>query len=71
LAFDESWVVVAGWLVEPLVAVVELAGGEQAGGVPVLDRSVADAEPLGDLGDGEHAGGAEPLVAAGESVAGA
>jgi transposase len=69
LAFDESGVVDVGRLVEPFVAVVELVGGEQPRGVPGLDRAVLHAESLCGFGDGEHAVGAEAVVAAGESVA--
>jgi len=69
--FGESRVVVGGRLVEPFVAVVELVAGEQAGGLPGLDRSVVDTELVGDFGDGEQPAGTETVVAAGEAVAGA
>jgi hypothetical protein len=56
-ALDQAWVAGGGRLVELLVAVVGLVAGEQAGAAPGLDRVVVDAELLGDLGEGEHAGG--------------
>jgi hypothetical protein len=55
----------AGWLVEALAFVVEGVAGDQAGVVPGFDRAGVDAEALSDLGEGEHAGVAEALFAAG------
>ena len=57
-----------GRLVEQLVAFAGLVAGEQAGGVPVLDRARGHAEPLGGLCDGEQPARAEPLAVAGEFV---
>ncbi len=66
--FDESWVAGFGRLVELLVAIVGLVGGEQADGVPAFDRVMVDAELLGDLAQGEHPGRAEPRMPAAEAM---
>ncbi len=57
-ALDQARVTVGGRLVEPLVVVVGLVRGEEAGAVPCLDRGGTHGEPGGDLAEGEHAGGA-------------
>jgi hypothetical protein len=65
---DQVWVAGNGRLVEPLVLVVGLVGDELPGAVPGLDRAGADGGVGGDLAEGEHAGGAQPLGVAGQSV---
>jgi hypothetical protein len=42
--------------------------GDESGVVPGLDGSGGDAELCGDLGQGEHAGVAEPLLAAAQLI---
>ena len=64
LAFDQAGIAGDGWVEEPGVAVVGFVAGEQAGAMPSFDGRCADAEVLGDLGDGELAGSAEPVVSA-------
>jgi putative transposase len=54
----------AGWLVEAFSFVVEGVAGDQTGVVPGFDRAGVDAEALGDLGEGEHAGVVQALCAA-------
>lgn len=66
MPFDESWFARQGWVEEPGVAVVGFVAGEQAGSVPGLDRGGMDAQGVGDLGDGELAGGAQPVMSAGQ-----
>ena len=61
LAFDEAGIARDGRVEEPGVAVVGPVAGEQAGTMPGLDGRGAHAELLGDLGDGEFAGGAQPV----------
>jgi hypothetical protein len=68
LTFDEAGLAGDGRVEESGVAVVGLVTGEQAGSVPGLDGGGVDVEGVGDLGDGELAGGAEPIVPAGELV---
>jgi hypothetical protein len=63
-----GWGVVAGWWVEALAFVVVGVSGEEPGVVPDLDGAGGDAELCGDFGQGEHAGVAEPLVAAAQLV---
>jgi transposase len=68
LTFDEAGLAGDGRVEESGVAVVGLVTGEQAGSLPGLDGGGVDVEGVGDLGDGELAGGAEPIVPAGELV---
>ena len=63
-----GWGVGAGRGVEALAFVVVGVPGEEPGVVPGLDSSGGDAELCGDLGQGEHAGVAEPLLAAAQLV---
>ena len=67
--FDEPGVARFGRVVELLVAIVRLAGCEQPGPAPCLDRMVVNAEPLGDLGQREHPAGVEAGLVAAELVA--
>jgi putative transposase len=67
-ALDEAGVARWGSLVELFVLVVGLVAGEEPGGVPALDGVGVDLEQLGDLGEGEHPAGAEPVGVAGEPV---
>src|SRR6516165_1325589 len=71
LAFDQPWIARWGRVEERDVLVVGLAGGEQPGAAPGLDRGDVDAEAAGDLGEGEQAAGAEPVGVAGQVVAAA
>jgi transposase len=65
---DEAGVAGDGRLVELFVLVVGLVGDEQAGPAPVLDGVAVHAELCGDLVEGEHPAGAEPLGVVGQSV---
>jgi transposase InsO family protein len=66
LPFCEAGVAGGGRVEEPGVAVVGSVAGEQAGSMPGLDGGGAYAESVGDLGDGEFAGGVQSVVPAGE-----
>jgi hypothetical protein len=46
---SQPWVVGRGRLVEPLVLVVGLVGGEQSGASPGVDGAGVYAEAVGDL----------------------
>jgi hypothetical protein len=63
-----GWRVLAGWRVEALALVVVGVPGDEPGVVPGLDGSGRDAELAGELGQGEHAGVAESLLAAAQVV---
>ena len=63
-----GWRVLAGWRVEALALVVVGVAGDEPGVVPGLDGSGRDAELAGELGEGEHAGVAESLLAAAQAV---
>jgi putative transposase len=71
LAFDQVGVAGGGRVEERDVLVVGLVGGEEAGAAPGLDGGGVDAEPAGDLGEGEQAAGAEPVGVAGQVLAAA
>ena len=60
--------VVAGWRVEALSLVVVGVPGDESGVIPGLDGSGGHAELAGELGQGEHAGVAESLLAAAQAV---
>src|SRR5260370_26071126 len=53
-----------GWVVEVLAFVVIPLGTDNSGAPPGLDRVGVDAVGGGGFGEGEHAGGAQPLAAA-------
>jgi len=63
-----GWRVLAGRRVEALAFVVEGVAGDEPGVVPDLDGFGGHAEAAGHLGQGEHAGVAESLLAAAEPV---
>ena len=63
-----GWGVGAWRWVEALAFVVVGVCGEESGVVPDLDGAGGDAELCGDLGQGEHAGVAEALLAAAQLV---
>jgi hypothetical protein len=63
-----GWRVLAGWRVEALAFVVVGVAGDESGVVPGLDGSGGHAELAGELGQGEHAGVAESLLAAAQAV---
>ena len=69
--FGESRVVGGGRLVERVVLVVDVVGGQQPGRVPVFDRVDVHAEPVRGLVRGQQAACAETVVAGGEPAAGA
>ena len=58
----------AGRRVEALALVVVGVPGDESGVVPGLDGSAGHAELAGELGQGEHAGVAESLLAAAQAV---
>ncbi len=68
LALHETWIARSGSIEQPGVAVVGLVTREQPDPMPGLDGGRVDTENLGDLTDGQLAGGAEPVVAARELV---
>jgi transposase InsO family protein len=53
-----------GWVVEVLAFVVIPLGTDNSGAPPGLDRVGVDAVGGGGFGEGEHAGGAQPVAAA-------
>lgn len=63
-----GWRVGAGRRAEALALVVEGVAGDEPGVVPDLDGLGGHAEAVGHLGQGEHAGVAEPLLATAEPV---
>ena len=71
LAFDQPGVGGVGRVEQRDVLVVGLAGGEQPGAAPGLDGGDVHAEPVGYLGEGEQAAGAQPVGVAGQVVAAA
>ncbi len=68
LAFDETGIARAGSIEQPDVAIIGLVTGEEPGPMPGLDGGRMDFKDLGDLADGQLAGGAKPVVAARELV---
>jgi putative transposase len=71
LAFDQPGIGGVGQVEQRDVLVIGLVGGEQPGAAPGLDGGGVDAEPPGDLGEGEQPLGAEPVGVAGQVVAAA
>ena len=63
-----GWRVLAGRWVEALALVVEGVAGDEPGVVPDLDGLGGYAEAGGHLGQGEHAGVTESLLAAAQFV---
>src|SRR5713101_4225036 len=63
-----GWRVGAGRRVEAFAFVVEGVPGDESGVVPYLDGFGGHAEAVGHLGQGEHAGVAESLLAAAQAV---